>query len=292
MTVRPRRSVLFMPGTNARAIEKARTLPVDGVVLDLEDAVAPEAKQAARQDVLYAVRGGGFGPREVLIRINGSDTQWFAEDVSAAVAAVPDGIVIPKVSSVEQLNGIGQRLLDTHADHRIRVWAMIETPLAIFNLRDLAAAVEDAETRLAGFIVGVNDLAKESRARIVPGRAPMLPWLSQCVLAAHAFGLVALDGVYNDLADAEGFADECAQGRDLGFDGKTLVHPNQIEACNQAFAPDAEEVRAARAIIAAFEQPENRDRGVVQIDGRMVERMHAEQARRTVAIADAIAGRG
>jgi len=292
MTIRPRRSVLFMPGTNMRAIDKARTLPVDGVVLDLEDAVAPEAKQAARANVLAAVRAAGFGPREVFIRLNGSDTPWFSDDVTAAIEAVPDSIVLPKVSSVEQLDALGQRLLDSHAGQRIRVWAMIETPLAIFNLRDIAAATLDAETRLAGIMVGVNDLAKESRARIVPGRAPMLPWLSQCVLAAHAFGLDALDGVYNDLSDAEGFARECAQGRDLGFDGKTLIHPNQVEACNKAFAPAEDEVREARAIIAAFERPENAGRGVVQVNGRMVERMHAETARRTVAIADAIGARG
>jgi citrate lyase subunit beta/citryl-CoA lyase len=291
MTFRPRRSLLFMPAANTRAIAKARTLPVDAVVLDLEDAVAPEAKAAARANVVTAVREGGFGPRELFVRINGGETPWFRDDVTAVLEAGPDAIVLPKVSSAEQLDAIGHRLLDTHARLHIRVWAMIETPLAIFNLREIAGAVQDAETRLAGLIVGVNDLAKESRARIVPGRAPMLPWLSQCVLAAHAFGLDALDGVYNDFADAEGFARECAQGRALGFDGKTLIHPNQIDACNKAFSPGEDEVREARAIIAAFALPENADKGVVQLDGRMVERMHADSARRIVAIADAIAAR-
>ncbi len=281
-----------MPASNTRAIDKARTLPVDGIVLDLEDAVAPQAKEAARQNAVEAVRAGGFGPREVFIRINGLDTPWFAQDVRAVVEAAPEAVVLPKVSSLEQLNAVGQRLLDTHANQRIRVWAMIETPLAIFNAREIASAVEDAETRLAGLIVGTNDLAKETRAHIVPGRAPMLAWLSMVVLAAHAYGLDALDAVYNDIADAEGFARECAQGRDLGFDGKTLIHPNQIDACNRAFSPAPEEVERARRIIAAFERPENQHKGVVELDGRMVERMHAEGAQRLVTIAEAIASRG
>ena len=202
MTIRPRRSVLYMPGSNARAIDKARTLPVDGVILDLEDAVAPEAKDAARQQI-----------------VNGFDTPWMSEDIDAAVAARPDAILVPKLSSTEQLEMIGQRLLDLHADLHIRLWAMIETPLAIFNVPALAAAAKDSETRLTCFVMGTNDLAKETRARLVPGRAPMVPWLATCVLAAHAYGVDLLDGVYNDLADADGFVRECAQGRDLGFDG-------------------------------------------------------------------------
>ena len=289
MTIRPRRSVLFMPGTNMRAIDKARTLPVDGVVLDLEDAVAPEAKQAARANVLAAVRAAGFGPREVFIRLNGSDTPWFSDDVTAAIEAVPDSIVLPKVSSVEQLDALGQRLLDSHAGQRIRVWAMIETPLAIFNILKLAAEAQEPETHLAGFIMGTNDLARETGARIVPGRAPMLPWLASCVAAAHAYGIAILDGVYNDIGNAAGFVAECAQGRDFGFDGKTLIHPSQIEPCNAAFSPTLEEIADARRIIAAFDKPENKDKGVIDLDGRMVERMHADIARRTVAIADAIA---
>jgi citrate lyase subunit beta/citryl-CoA lyase len=291
MPIRPRRSVLYMPGTNARAIEKARGLPVDGIILDLEDAVAPDAKAAARAQVLEQVKRGGFGAREVVIRVNGFDTPWFGDDFDAVVAAEPDAILVPKISTPEQLETVGQRLLDMHAHLHIRIWAMIETPLAIFNIHALAAASRDSETRLAALVVGTNDLAKESRARIVPGRAPMLPWLSMCVLAAHAHGLDVLDGVYNDIADAQGFVRECAQARDFGFDGKTLVHPGQIEPCNAAFSPDADELAQARRIIEAYDRPENRDKGVVQIDGRMAERMHAEMARRTVELARAIGER-
>jgi len=288
MSIRPRRSVLYMPGSNARAIEKARTLAADGIILDLEDAVAPDAKAAARKQVADAAAAGGFGPREVFIRVNGIDTDWFSDDVNAAVAAKPDAILVPKMSEPKQLEMIGQRLFDMRADLHIRVWAMIETPAAIYNIRELAGAAKDSETRLAGFVIGTNDLAKETRARLVPGRAPMLSWLSACVLAAHAYGIDILDGVYNDLADAEGFASECTQGRDMGFDGKTLIHPNQIGPCNAAFSPSAEETAQARKIIAAFALPENKGKGVVQLDGRMVERMHADIAARTVAIADAI----
>ena len=292
MTIRPRRSVLYMPGSNARALEKAKTLAVDGVILDLEDAVAPDAKAAARAQVAAAVKAGGFGAREVFIRTNGFDTPWFADDLTAAAAAAPDAILIPKISTSEQLQLIAQRLLSMHTDHKVRIWAMIETPTAIFNVRQIAAAATDAETRLTGFVLGTNDLAKETRARILPGRAPMLPLLATCLLAAREYGIDVLDGVFNDIANVQGFEEECAQARDMGFDGKTLIHPNQIEPCNAAFSPTADEVAAARRMIAAFDLPENRDKGVVQIDGRMVERMHAEMAQRTVAIADAIEARG
>jgi citrate lyase subunit beta/citryl-CoA lyase len=291
MTIRPRRSVLYMPGSNARALEKAKTLPADGVILDLEDAVAPDAKAAARDQVVAAVKAGGFGVREVFIRTNGFDTPWFSDDLTAAAAAAPDAILIPKISTSEQLQLIAQRLLSMHTDHKVRIWAMIETPTAIFNVRQIAAAATDAETRLTGFVLGTNDLAKETRARILPGRAPMLPWLATCLLAAREYGIDVLDGVFNDIADMQGFEEECAQARDMGFDGKTLIHPNQIEPCNAAFSPTADEVAAARKMIAAFDLPENKTKGVVQIDGRMVERMHAEMARRTVAIADAIEAR-
>jgi citrate lyase subunit beta/citryl-CoA lyase len=292
MTIRPRRSLLYMPGSNVRALEKAKTLPVDGVILDLEDAVAPDAKASARDQVAAAVKAGGFGAREVFIRVNGIDTPWFADDIRAAIAAAPDAILIPKVSTPEQPERIGERLLSMHANLHTRIWAMIETPTAVFNVRAIAATAKDSETRLAGFVMGTNDLAKETRAHIVPGRAPMAAWLTSCVLAAREFGIDILDGVYNDIADTEGFAAECAQARDFGFDGKTLIHPSQIEACNAAFSPTPDEVAQARKMIAAFDQPENKDKGVVQIEGRMVERMHAEMARRTVAIAEAIAARG
>src|SRR5882724_2396526 len=291
MTIRPRRSVLYMPGSNARALEKAKTLPVDGVILDLEDAVAPDAKATARDQVVAAVKAGGFGAREVFIRVNGIDTPWFADDLNAAIAAAPDAILVPKVSTPDQPERIGERLLSRHANLHTRIWAMIETPTAIFNVREIARTATDSETRLAGFVLGTNDLAKETRAKILPGRAPMLAWLTTCLLAAREFGIDVLDGVYNDIANAQGLADECAQARDLGFDGKTLIHPNQIEPCNAAFSPTSDEVAQARKMIAAFDLPENKEKGVVQIDGRMVERMHAEMARRTVSIAEAIEAR-
>jgi citrate lyase subunit beta/citryl-CoA lyase len=291
MTIRPRRSVLYMPGANARALEKAKTLPCDGVILDLEDAVAPEAKVGARQQVMAAVTAGGFGAREVIVRINSIDTAWWLDDLAAAAKAHPDGILVPKVSKPDHLVTVAERLIDIAADHKIRLWAMIETPLAIINAAEIAATAKDAETRLAGFVMGTNDLAKETRAKQLEGRAPMVSWLATGVLAAHAYGIDILDGVYNDIADEEGFRRECGQGRDMGFDGKTLIHPNQIAPCNSAFSPTEAEVTQARKIIAAFDLPENHAKGVVQLEGRMVERMHADMARRMVAIADAIAAR-
>jgi citrate lyase subunit beta/citryl-CoA lyase len=291
MTIRPRRSVLYMPGSNARAIEKARSLPADAIILDLEDSVAPQSKAAARQQVADAVKAGGFGPREVVVRINGLDTQWWLDDLSAVAHAKPDAILLPKVSSPDQFDHVIERLIDIGAIHELRVWAMMETPLAMLHADRIAAAALDPEIRLTAFVMGTNDLAKETRTKILPGRAAMLPWLMTCVAAARAYGVEIIDGVYNDLGNAEGFAQECAQARDLGFDGKTLIHPNQIDPCNAAFSPDAAEVAQASAIIAAFDLPENQGKGVVQLDGRMVERLHADMARRTVAIAQAIAGR-
>jgi len=292
MTIRPRRSVLYMPGSNARALEKAKSLPADGVIFDLEDSVAPDAKEAARKQVADAVKAGGFGAREVIIRTNAVDTPWHAEDLAAAAQAGPDAILIPKVQSPETLEMIGRRLLDMHTPIKTRVWAMIETPLAIFNILAIAAEAKDSEARLSCFVLGTNDLAKDTRARLVPGRAPMLPWLTTVIAAARIYGVEVLDGVYNDLANTDGFAMECQQGVELGMDGKTLIHPNQIEPCNKAFSPSPAEVEWARKMIAAFDLPENKSKGVVSIDGRMVERLHAEMARRTVAIDEAIAARG
>jgi citrate lyase subunit beta/citryl-CoA lyase len=280
-----------MPGSNARALEKAKTLPVDGIILDLEDSVAPDAKEEARRQVADAVKAGGFGTREIFIRVNGVDTPWHADDLTAAAHAGPDAILVPKVSSPDALELIGRRLLDMGTAHKTRVWAMIETPLAIFNILSIAAEARDSESRLSGFVMGTNDLAKDTRARLVPGRAPMLPWLTTCVAAARIYGIDILDGVYNDLGNAEGFAQECRQGVELGFDGKTLIHPNQIAPCNIAFSPSAEEIAQARKMIAAFDLPENKNKGVVSIDGRMIERVHADMARRTVAIAEAIDAR-
>ena len=288
MAIRPRRSVLYMPGSNVRALEKAKTLPVDGVIVDLEDSVAPETKETARKQAADAVKAGGFGGREVFIRINGVDSPWHADDLSAAARAAPDVILVPKVSTPDTLELIGRRLLDMGTDRKTRVWAMIETPLAIFNILSIAAEARDSETRLSGFVMGTNDLAKDTRARLVPGRAPMLPWLSMCVAAARIHGIDILDGVYNDIGNADGFINECRQGVDLGFDGKTLIHPSQIEPCNTAFSPSPAEVEWARKMIEAFDLSENRGKGVVSIDGRMVERLHADMARRTVAIAQAI----
>ncbi len=291
MTIRPRRSVLYMPGSNARAIEKARSLPVDVVILDLEDSVAPQSKAAARQQAAAAVRAGGFGSRELVVRINGLDTEWWLDDFNMITHAKPDAVLLPKVSSPHQFDDAIERMVSVGASHEVRLWAMLETPLAMLHVDRIAAAALDPEMRLTAFVMGTNDLAKETRARIMPGRVAMLPWLMTCVAAARAYGVDIIDGVYNDLGNAEGFAQECAQARDLGFDGKTLIHPNQIDPCNAAFTPDAAEVMQARKIIAAFELPENQGKGVVALDGRMVERLHAEIARRTVAIADAIAGR-
>jgi citrate lyase subunit beta / citryl-CoA lyase len=288
MNVRPRRSVLYMPGSNARALEKARELPADALILDLEDAVAPEAKAQAREAIVNALKNGGFGEREVTVRINGLDTHWWVDDLNAIIAAKPDVVLLPKVSEPRQLQDVAERLVDLGAESHIRIWAMMETPLAMLNVGAIAAAALDTETRLAGFVMGTNDLAKETRAHLVPGRAPMLPWLMNCLAAARAYGLSILDGVYNDLGNAEGFAAECRQASELGFDGKTLIHPRQIEPCNKAFSPMPEEVETARKMIAAFDLPENKDKGVIQIDGRMVERLHADMARQTVAIADAI----
>jgi citrate lyase subunit beta/citryl-CoA lyase len=286
---RPRRSLLFMPGSNARALEKARNLPADGLILDLEDSVAPDAKAVARDGIAAAIAAKGFGKREILIRTNGLDSPWWADDVAMAAKASPDGILVPKVSSVADLNAIAARLSEVNAASSIRVWAMIETARAVLRVEELAAASKEPETRLAGFVFGPNDISRETRIRMQPGRAAMIPMITHCIVATRAYGLEILDGPYSDFSNVDGFAAECAQGRDLGFDGKTLIHPGQIEACNAIFTPPAEEVAEARKIIAAFEIPENASRGAIQIEGRMVERLHADMARRTIAIADAIA---
>ena len=229
MTIRPRRSVLYMPGSNARAMEKARELPADAVILDLEDAVAPDAKATARELIIQALKKGGFGNREVLVRINGLDTAWWLDDLAVA-AAGPDAVLVPKVSTPKELHQVAKHLVGVSAEARVRIWAMMETPLAMLNARDIAACALEPQTRLTGFVMGTNDLAKDTRARIVPGRAPMLPWLMNCVAAARAFGLDILDGVYNDLGNSDGFAAECRQAHELGFDGKTLIHPQPDRA--------------------------------------------------------------
>jgi citrate lyase subunit beta/citryl-CoA lyase len=290
--IRPRRSALYMPGSNARALEKARTLPADALILDLEDAVAPDVKAAAREQVCAAISAGGYGTRELVIRINALDTPFGEADLAAAAAAGPDAILVPKVWTPDTLVAVGLRLRRLGAPERTRVWAMIETPLAIFRAEAIASAARDVDTRLDCFVMGTNDLAKETRARPVRGRAPMLPWLMTAVAAARAHDLDILDGVYNALQDEAGYRAECEQGRDCGFDGKTLIHPNQVAVANEVFAPQPAEVEEARAIIAAFGRPENAHKGAISLDGRMVERLHADMAKRIVALAEAIAGRG
>ena len=277
--LRPRRSVLYMPGANERALEKAKTLPADAIIFDLEDAVAPDAKDAARANVCAAVGSGEYGGRELTIRANGIDTQWHADDIAAVAEAGPSAIVVPKVGSVADVQAIESALEKHGAPDHTRIWAMVETPVAMLHAEEIAASSE----RLAVLVMGTNDLAKELRAQPVPGRQPLLAGLGLCLLAARASGKVILDGVYNDIQDAEGFEAECVQGRQLGFDGKTLIHPGQIEPCNRVYAPSDAEVESARAIIAAFEEAEAEGRGVITVNGRMIENLHVDQARRTLA---------
>jgi len=290
-TFRPLRSALYMPGSNARALEKAKTLPADVVILDLEDAVAPDAKAEARAQVCAAVTGGGYGQRQLVIRVNHADTPWGADDLVAAAKAAPDAILIPKVSDPADLIAIAEGLNAANVPDRVKLWAMMETPLAMLRAEQIAAVAADPKSRLACFIMGTNDLAKDTGAALLPGRAPMLPWLQTCLAAARAYGLDIIDGVYNALDDLDGFAEECRQGQELGMDGKTLIHPKQIEPCNTAFSPADDEIAWARTIIATFDEPENAGKGAIRIDGKMVEILHANMARRTVAIAEAIAER-
>ena len=283
MPVRPRRSVLYMPGSNARAMEKAAGLPADALILDLEDAVAPEAKETARAQVCAMVKARPFGKREVVIRINGLDTPWGHDDVEQAAQAAPDAILVPKVSNGADVAHANQHLAE--APPSVALWLMIETPLAIFHANEIAGG----GGRLACLVMGTNDLVKEMRGQHTPGREGLIASLSTSVLAARAHGLVALDGVYNEIADAKGFEAVCAQGRAIGFEGKTLIHPSQVEACSRIFSPAPDDVARARAILAAFALPENKGKGAISLDGRMVELLHADIARQTVALAEAIA---
>jgi citrate lyase subunit beta / citryl-CoA lyase len=283
---RPRRSVLYMPSSNERALEKARTLPVDGLILDLEDAVAPDHKAAARENACAAARSGDYGQREVTIRINASGTQWHEDDLVAACAAGPDGIVVPKVDSPEEVLGLVAAMERHGAPGHTRLWAMVETPRAVLAVGEIASA----SPRLAALVIGTNDLVKELGARHVPGRAPLLTALSLALLAARRSGAAILDGVFNDVVDLDGFTAECRQGRDLGFDGKTLIHPGQVEPCNAVFAPSAREVQEAHDIVAAWDA--GAGTGVVTHRGRMVEHLHVEIARQVIATDAAIRARG
>ena len=284
---RPRRSALYMPGSNAKAVEKARTLDADVIILDLEDAVAPEMKPAAREAAVAAVKAGGFGSREVVIRVNGIDTPWGAEDLAAAAEAGPDAVLVPKVNDAADVRLYDQHL--TAAPPSTRLWTMIETAKAAFHLWEIAEARHG--TRLSAWVMGVNDFAKEMRARQTPDRAPFLPLLTLSVAAARAHGLTILDGVHNDIEDLAALEAVCVQGVDFGFDGKTLIHPKHLEICNRVFSPSPEDVAWSHAVIAAFNAPENAGKGALRVDGKMAERLHLAQAERLVAVAEAISGR-
>lgn len=283
-TGRPRRSALYLPASNARAVDKARSLPCDVVILDLEDAVAPDAKAEARAGAVEAVNAGGFGGRELVIRVNGLDTPWGADDLAAAAKAKPDAVLIPKVSAPEDLSAARARL----GDH-LPIWAMIETCAAMFRLDALGA--ESVNVGVEAWVIGSNDLAKEMRCALTVGREPLLTALSLSLMAARAHRLAILDGVYNEIADADGLARQCAQAAAFGFDGKTLIHPTQVEAANVAFTPDPAAVAWARTVVGAFDLPENAGKGVLKVEGRMVERLHFAEAKRLLVVAEAIAAR-
>ncbi|MER0484864.1 CoA ester lyase [Streptomyces sp. Edi2] len=285
--LRPRRSVLYMPGANERALEKAKSLPADALILDLEDAVAPDAKADARKRVAAAAASGEYGYREVTIRVNAPGTAWHADDLRAAAEAGPDAVVVPKVESAETVREVERALEAAGAPDHTALWAMVETPRAMLDARAVAAAGE----RLTVLVMGTNDLAKELHAEHVPGRAPLLTGLSLALLAARESGKVILDGVYNDVKNPEGFEAECVQGRQFGFDGKTLIHPSQVEPCNRVFAPSAEQIARSRKIIDAFDEATREGRGVVTVDGRLIENLHVEDARRILALAEALDGR-
>lgn len=284
LTARPRRSALYLPASNARAVDKARSLPCDVVILDLEDAVAPEAKGEARVAAVEAVRAGGFGGREMVIRVNGLDTPWGADDLAAAVSARPDAVLVPKVSAPEDLSAARARLGDN-----LPIWAMIETCAAMFRLDALGA--ESANVGVEAWVIGSNDLAKEMRCVMTVEREPLLAALSMSLMAARAHRLAIIDGVFNEIADAAGLARQCAQAAAFGFDGKSLIHPTQVEPANAAFTPDPAAVVWARTVVEAFERPESAGKGVLKVEGRMVERLHFAEARRLLAVAEAISAR-
>ncbi len=286
MQGRPRRSVLYMPGSNERALEKAKTIPADALIFDLEDAVAPDAKALARDQVSAAAKGGGYGGREIVIRVNAIETPWGTEDLLAACDAEPDAILMPKVVHAGDIISLAKILQGVHAPEKIRLWAMMETPMAILNARTIAATAVYAENRLCCLVMGTNDLLKESRARAVHNRFAVVPWLAMTIVAARAYRLDIIDGVYNEFMDEEGLREECERGRTLGMDGKTLIHPGQVGPCNEIFSPTEEEVDWSRKVIDAFGEVENAQKGVIVVEGRMVERLHFAMAQRTVAIAE------
>jgi len=273
-----------MPGANDKALEKAKSLPTDAIIFDTEDSVSPDMKEVAREKVAAAATSGEYGRRELTIRVNSIETEWFEADVRSAAAAGPSGIVVPKVNSAADVATIERLLESAGAPDHTMIWAMLETPAAVENAVEIATSSE----RLAVLVMGTNDLAKELRAALLPGRHPLLWGLARCVNAARHAGKVILDGVYNDVRDPEGFAAECRQGAEMGFDGKTLIHPTQVEPCNEAFAPSPEEVEYSRRVIEAFEAGLAEGKGVVTVDGRMIENLHVDNARRALAIDEAI----
>lgn len=284
---RPRRSCLYMPASNARALEKAKSLPADTIIFDLEDAVAPEAKAQAREQACAAITSDAYGPRELVIRINGMDTEWFVEDMKHVCASGANAVLVPKIQSAADIVALTDFMENEDAHLDIKLWAMIEMPLAVLNIGEIAAQAE--QRRLAAFVMGFNDLAKEMRAE--QDRALFTPAMAQTVMAARAHGMAVLDSVYNDYKDPEGLEAECRQGRKYGFDGKTLIHPSQIEIANRIFAPGADQIAEAEAIVAAFADPANAGKGVITVDGKMTEILHLRQAEQTLAFARTIAAR-
>lgn len=283
-SAQPRRSALYMPALNTRAVEKAKGLECDVVILDLEDSVLPDAKPLAREAAVSAVRAGGFGRRELVIRVNALSTSWGAGDLTAVAAAGPDAVLVPKISSAADVLAADRAL--AAAPERTRLWVMIETCQSILSLAEIAAAAK--ATRLGAFVMGINDLAKEMGARMTADRAPFRAALSLAVTAAHGAGLVILDGVHNEIEDLEALERVCVQGRDFGFDGKSLIHPSHLEICNRVYSPAAADVAWARAVIAAFDAPENVGKGALRVEGRLAERLHYDQAVRLVAVVGAI----
>jgi len=283
-TVRPRRSVLYMPGANTRALEKARNLPADALIFDLEDAVAPDAKEAARTNVVLAAESRAYGKREIVIRCNGLGTPWGESDIAAIAKSGADAILVPKVESAAAVTHVVSLLDQAGAPDTMTVWAMMETPKGILRAEEIAGS----HPRLALFIMGTNDLVKDMRAQHTPMRLPLITALGIGMLAARAHGLAILDGVYNDIKDTEGFKAVCRQGLEMGFDGKTLIHPTQVEPCNEIFAPSAAELEMAGKIVVAFKTAQAEGKGVVTVDGRMIENLHVEQAERALALAAAI----
>ncbi len=281
---RPRRSVLYMPGSNGRALEKAKSLAADVLILDLEDAVAPDAKDAARLQVREAVKAGGYGRRELVVRVNGLDTEWGRDDMAAAARSGADAILIPKIESAAMVEQAVGAMRHAGAPGSMALWCMMETPKGVLAAGEIAAS----SPRIACFVMGTNDLIKDMRAAHTPMRLPMIAALGICLLAARAHGIAILDGVYNEIRDAGGFRAACVQGLELGFDGKTLIHPSQIDPCNEVFSPTPAELEEARKIVAAFAEAEADGRGVVVVDGRMVENLHVEQANRMLSMAVAI----